>query len=433
MNCQAIVMSGVARRPVLQILGVLAFAAALPSSVQAGGYLFAGEANGINLITHPQGYTGSQTALTVEVCIDPAGTIPTNATSLADLEQSVKNTIATWNGLAPQVGNALLGAGNDVGASYFYFEGVLLHDVGHCVGLAHLNAASESGLEAGAIDSTQATDGVNNVFNINAGLDGVFGSKDDLRGDDVNLHWFRKDSNDPGKLPLPSPIDATTYDRDQSSLPAGHNFAANLDRTVAGLLGYPSSSTVKTEAVMQQGSFFDEAQRELTADGVGTLLLAASGVDELAGTADDYTVNMVYGGISSSSSCDMSFDFQPSASVGLAFCSVGGAFIGADHVQITTAFMKFGEDFNWYFNQTAADTDTDGDGVFDSVDNCPSVPNVDQLNTDGANDGGNACDDDDDNDSWEDFYDNCPLHANPDQEDADGDGLGDACEPPGCG
>jgi len=59
-------------------------------------------------------------------------------------------------------------------------------------------------------------------------------------------------------------------------------------------------------------------------------------------------------------------------------------------------------------------TDTDGDGVADSVDNCPAVSNPGQFDTDG--DGiGNACD-------------NCLRAANPDQADADGDGVGDACD-----
>lgn len=46
---------------------------------------------------------------------------------------------------------------------------------------------------------------------------------------------------------------------------------------------------------------------------------------------------------------------------------------------------------------TSSSADSDGDGIADSIDNCASVYNVDQLDTDG--DGvGNVCDDDDDND-----------------------------------
>jgi Tol biopolymer transport system component len=72
--------------------------------------------------------------------------------------------------------------------------------------------------------------------------------------------------------------------------------------------------------------------------------------------------------------------------------------------------------------------DVDWDGVDDAEDNCPSVSNPDQLNTDGLDDGGDACDDDDDEDDWFDADDNCPLEPNPFQEDGDGDGIGDACD-----
>ncbi|MBC8249615.1 MAG: thrombospondin type 3 repeat-containing protein [Anaerolineales bacterium] len=72
--------------------------------------------------------------------------------------------------------------------------------------------------------------------------------------------------------------------------------------------------------------------------------------------------------------------------------------------------------------------DSDGDGIADSQDNCPWVPNPDQTDTDG--DGvGDACDHDDDNDGVPDADDNCPTTYNPDQADSDGDGIGDACEP----
>jgi Bacterial TSP3 repeat/Thrombospondin type 3 repeat len=46
-------------------------------------------------------------------------------------------------------------------------------------------------------------------------------------------------------------------------------------------------------------------------------------------------------------------------------------------------------------------TDTDTDGWANTVDNCPTMPNPDQLNTDGDT-LGNACDSDDDNDGFSD-------------------------------
>ncbi|HBG05569.1 MAG TPA: hypothetical protein DDY22_08470 [Geobacter sp.] len=97
-----------------------------------------------------------------------------------------------------------------------------------------------------------------------------------------------------------------------------------------------------------------------------------------------------------------------------------------------------------------ATPDNDGDGVGDSSDNCPGVPNPLQRNNDGDlygnlcdncpsvanddqadndNDGlGDACDNDDDNDGVADVSDNCQFVSNSSQVDFDGDGQGDACD-----
>ena len=72
-------------------------------------------------------------------------------------------------------------------------------------------------------------------------------------------------------------------------------------------------------------------------------------------------------------------------------------------------------------------TDTDGDGVIDTLDNCPSTPNADQHNADGDAQG-DACDTDNDNDGVPDAQDNCPTKANADQADFDGDHIGDVCD-----
>jgi hypothetical protein len=83
-------------------------------------------------------------------------------------------------------------------------------------------------------------------------------------------------------------------------------------------------------------------------------------------------------------------------------------------------------------------TDTDGDGVADATDNCPTVYNPTQSDAD-ADGIGDACDvcTDTDGDGYGDpgylantcATDNCPTTANADQLDADGDGIGDVCDP----
>ena len=71
--------------------------------------------------------------------------------------------------------------------------------------------------------------------------------------------------------------------------------------------------------------------------------------------------------------------------------------------------------------------DTDEDGVADTSDNCPAIPNADQLDQD--NDSvGNVCDEDLDGDLVPNAEDNCPNVENSDQANLDGDTEGDACD-----
>ena len=84
--------------------------------------------------------------------------------------------------------------------------------------------------------------------------------------------------------------------------------------------------------------------------------------------------------------------------------------------------------------------DTDGDGINDACDNCPTVSNVNQedIDADGIGDVCDDCVDPDDDGYGNSGYtttgctsgtpDNCPNDYNPGQEDADMDGIGDVCD-----
>ena len=97
------------------------------------------------------------------------------------------------------------------------------------------------------------------------------------------------------------------------------------------------------------------------------------------------------------------------------------------------------------------ETDRDGDGVEDPLDNCPDVFNPirpmdgNHKQSDDDHDGiGDACDpfpmcsqnddtcvtysSDHDGDGIHDYFDNCPNSANADQKDTDGDNIGDLCD-----
>lgn len=71
-----------------------------------------------------------------------------------------------------------------------------------------------------------------------------------------------------------------------------------------------------------------------------------------------------------------------------------------------------------------------GTGYPDSTDNCPDDHNPEQINTDFLSGDleGDACDQDDDNDGILDTNDNCDTVVNLDQKDSDGDDDGDLCD-----
>lgn len=330
-------MLGVGRLRLITFLGTYVFLVLLSmptSQLRAQSFIFAGEANGLDIITHPSGYNGTGGILNVTVGIDPT------SINYSDMIVSTRNVLHTWNSQVVTTGNISFG----LPSGDFDFESVLLHEMGHSIGLGHVNIGAQTGVSASDRNYSYSSNGSDNVFNFDAGLDGVIGSSDDVRGDDDNLNYFNS-LNNPFVLDPSGIVDSTTYSRDLANLPTGHLYAANSDRDVAALLGYAN-----TEGVMQQGQFNNEIQRTLAASDVAGIRYAESGLDEIAGTADDYKLMLSYvtwDGMSETRP-DIVIDFDNST--GFASSQSGGAFLTGDHLVITSNTIRINSGFNWYFN-----------------------------------------------------------------------------------
>lgn len=313
----------------------------------AGTFVFAGDSSvPIDVITHPRGYDGSGGELVNSVCFNSAF-LPDGVIA-AEAEASILKAIRTWNRQRPAVANlGVSGGNNDVVDGFRHdFESTVLHEFGHCLGLGHPNLSSESGLDDPVRNATNARRGDNLVFNIERGADQLYGSADDGRADDQNMLWFDPTNNDP--LSLPDIVDRSTVSRDVVGLPATHTFAANGDRSVLAALGYAD-----TESVMQQGQSTGEVQRRLTAEELRTLRLAMAGLDGIAGTADDYTLRLEYGGQVQEDVCDINVRFGG----GLGSCASSGSALSPGHYRLTSATVRLGSLIFWHFS-TAENTES---------------------------------------------------------------------------
>jgi len=113
------------------------------------------------------------------------------------------------------------------------------------------------------------------------------------------------------------------------------------------------------------------------------------------------------------------------------FCIDSADFPGTTYDWLFDFPMSFNGPYCWTI---ACEGDIDCDGIPDGEDNCPDMPNNNQVDSDG-DDIGDVCDDcpnDFDNDIDNDGYcadeDNCPDIYNPDQNNPDGDDFGTLCD-----
>ena len=331
------------KRPSMRIAVAVALLTA-STLAHAGAFVVADE-NFPDIRLHERGFGGFGGDLEpVRVCMD----IQANQAMAEQAEPALIKAIATINRFRSLGDHTLaFGAATDLPSGQYDFESVLLHELMHNHGLAHPNHADEAGLPGAQSEGTRSADGPNNVFNQAAGVDGLHGSADDVRGDDINLHWYQKGVNNPGVLA--SIIDDSSYARVPGFLPGGHLFAANADRQVLAALGF-----VDAEAVAQQGVSPDEVQRHLHHDDVATIRFARAGLDGIQGTGDDYRTRLVYRGRAldpQGEACQIAVRFDNTTA--FATSTLGSFRLSTalpNHWALYHTRMRFNPSVNWYFS-----------------------------------------------------------------------------------
>lgn len=285
----------------MRLGGVLLFCAMAP---KGDGFTYVATHAGRvppETIVHPMGYTGRGGALRITLGLH---------SDFRHLEEKVsfsaRHAAAIWTHLLVQKENfePSVEIPRLNGADFF---GTLAHEVGHALGLAHPTEPTQGGAPGKGKFAT-VRPGPNERLDLDAGDDGVRGSHDDRRADDINLVFFKRADNNPFTLPDSGVIDSTTYSRDIAHLPSGSIWVNVSSREVANeIFGLPS-----TEGLMVGGGSLipGQVRRGLTADDVAGIRYAMSGLDEIAGTDDDYTVRIDYVGIDDDADILIRFDLE---------------------------------------------------------------------------------------------------------------------------
>lgn len=275
-------------------------------------YVMAGKRLAPDAIVHPAGYDGSGGPLQMTVALHP---------EFANLEEKVEfslvEAVSIWNSLL--VATESLGPSVEIadpkGVDFF---GTVIHEIGHTLGLAHPAAGRTPGLRRVRGKFAASTPGPDGKENFDPGPDGIAGTHDDERGDDVNLHYFKRADNNPFTLPAEGIFDSTTYSREPEDLPAGSTSAVVGDRAIAATEEYGLENT---ETLMMTGGSLrsGRVRRALGADDVAGIRFAMSGIDEIQGTRDDYRIELEYIGVDDEADILIRFDGEsPFAAAGIA-------------------------------------------------------------------------------------------------------------------
>ena len=232
------------------------------------------------IVVHPAGYDGTNGGpLEIKVCIPPGVDEVTRPALLAAIDM--------WNDLTATTQNCTACRTIEEGPADtgepFSMATVLLHELGHCgVGLGHINWEDPTGEITSFTATKEAT-----AFDV--GADMIRGSSDDrpapLPGSRV-LHWFRSADNDP--FVHSGVVDSMSYTRRIIDLPDMHEWPASGNIDVALLLGH-----VNTQAIMYTHIDEGTTYTSLAADEVNTVEFGMAGMDEMAGTSDDYTISFM--------------------------------------------------------------------------------------------------------------------------------------------
>lgn len=356
---------------ITQWTSVLALAALGASgTLLAGSFISSSPATGLAVdhVTHPAN-SGAGGNVTLNVCLDPAQLPTVTGNPQTDSpDQAIRNAIARFNAMQPATGNVQNAAGQGVTGGSLDFESVMLHELGHCVGLDHnVIGPSEASCSLSStcssspsIFATIASPGINTSFDVVAGVDAMRASRDDVRGDDGNRHWFRRNINNPFETP-PATVDRQTYSVATGTfLPIGHTFAEASTHHSPCSNPTSSTSSLPGRVANTQNSLFpvlcgNNVVRQLSPDDIATLRIARAGRDGTQGNVDDYTLNLQYAG-RTSSGCDLIVRFEAGAGFGV--CNVSFSFSGSNATLLSfsadssSGRLRFEKSVNWFFNQT---------------------------------------------------------------------------------